>query len=71
MSKMYYNAEHYPDPTAGQALDNIMREERRNRRARVYHAPCKPREVPGQKAVKEALERSCRCRAIHFFGTPS
>ena len=67
MRKYYYNGEHYPDPTAYEALVNITREERRNRQPRVYHAPCKPREVPGQKAVKEALEQGIRCQAIHFF----
>jgi hypothetical protein len=30
MRKLYYNAEHYPDPTAYYALINILREERRH-----------------------------------------
>jgi len=66
----YYNGSGYYDPTAGAALYNIEREERRNRKPRVYHAPAKPNVKPGQKAVKEALEQSRpRCTAIHFFDT--
>ena len=57
MSK-YRNHEHYHDPTAGQALANIAREERRHRRPRVYRAPVKPREAPGSKPFEEALEHA-------------
>ncbi|MCL2107032.1 MAG: hypothetical protein FWH26_08270 [Oscillospiraceae bacterium] len=57
MHHFFYNGEHYPDPTAYEALLNIMREERR-RAPRIYRDPVKPREVPGQKAVKEAFENA-------------
>ena len=56
VGKIYYNAEHYPDPTAGQAIANIMREERRRRRPRVYRYPIRPREAPGHYPFKEAFE---------------
>jgi hypothetical protein len=33
----FYNAEHYPDPTAGIAIDNVTRESRRiNRKPRKH-----------------------------------
>ena len=35
---------------------NIMREERRRRRPRVYRSPVKPREAPGYYPFKEAFE---------------
>lgn len=57
MRQLYYNAEHYPDPTAYEALMNIMREERLRRRPRVYRSPVKPREAPGYYPFKEAFER--------------
>ena len=60
----YYNGEGYYDPTAGAALDNIEREERRNRKPRVYRAPCRPRETPGNKP-----QQGGPCTAIHFFDT--
>ena len=67
----YYNGEGYYDPTAGAALDNIEREERRNRnknrKPRVYHTHSKPGETPGSKPH----EQGGRCTAIHFFDTPS
>ena len=58
MSKMYYNHEHYPDPTAGEAIANIMREERRRARSRRYNGPVKPREAPGYFPFKEAFENA-------------
>ena len=58
MKNSYRNHEHYHDPTAGQALDNVMREERRRRRPRVYRAPVKPREAPGYFPFKEVLENA-------------
>jgi len=61
MRNHYYNGEGYYDPTAGAALDNIMREERRNRKPRVYRAPSKP--------GKKAQQQHTRCTAIHFFDT--
>jgi hypothetical protein len=57
MHKYFYNGEHYPDPTAYEALLNIMREERR-RAPRVYHAPVKPREAPSYYPFKEAFENA-------------
>jgi len=60
----YYNGEGYYDPTAGAALANIEREERRNRKPRVYRAPYRPRETPGSKSQTHP-----RCDAIHFFDT--
>ena len=46
MRKFYYNAEHYPDPTAYEALLNITREERRvNRR---------PRKSPDRRKYRRA-----------------
>ena len=62
----YYNGEGYYDPTAGAALENIEREERRNRKSRVYHAPSKP----GQSAA-QVRGQGGRCQAIHFFDKPS
>jgi len=56
MRQLYYNVEHYPDPTAYEALINIMREELR--RERVNRAPCKPREAPGYYPFKEAFEHA-------------
>jgi len=54
MRKLYYNAEHYPDPTAYYALINIIREERRiNRRRR---RPRKPRD--GYYPFREAFEHA-------------
>jgi len=58
MRKYFYNAEHYPDPTAYEALINITREERRRRRERVCRAPCRPRETPGYYPFKEAFENA-------------
>ena len=55
---MYRNSEHYPDPTAYEALMNIMREERRHRRPCVYRAPVRPREAPGYYPFKEAFEHA-------------
>jgi hypothetical protein len=63
----YYNGEGYYDPTAGAALENIEREERRNRKPRVYHTHSKPGETPGSKPQ----EQRGRCTAIHFFDKPS
>ena len=54
----YHNHEHYHEPTAGQALENITREERRRRRPRVYRAPVKPREAPGYRPFEEAFEHA-------------
>jgi len=51
MRKFYYNAEHYPDPTAYYALLNIIREERR-----INRRPRKPRD--GYYPFKEAFERA-------------
>ena len=34
--KAYRNAEHYSDPTAGQALDNIMQERQEEVRKVIY-----------------------------------
>jgi len=51
----YRNNEYYRDPTAGQALDNITREERRRRRPRAYRAPVKPREAPGYRPFEEVF----------------
>jgi len=69
----YYNGEGYYDPTAGAALENIEREERRNRKPRakprVYHAPCKPDAKPGQNAAAQLRGQGGRCTAIHFFDT--
>jgi hypothetical protein len=58
MHKDFYNAEHYPDPTAYEAIMNVMREERRRRRPRVYRAPVKPRETLGYYPFKEAFENA-------------
>jgi hypothetical protein len=55
MRKYYYNAEHYPDPTAYEALINITREERRRKRNRRNRQPCKPREVPGYRPFEEVF----------------
>jgi hypothetical protein len=55
MRKSFYNGEHYPDPTAYEALVNIAREERRRRRNRRSHYPCKPREAPGYRPFEEVL----------------
>jgi hypothetical protein len=55
MRKYYYNAEHYPDPTAYEALINITREERRRKRNRRSRQPCKPRETPGYRPFEEVL----------------
>ena len=62
----YYNGEGYYDPTAGAALENIEREERRNRKARVYHAPAKPNAKP----AAQVRGQGGRCTAIHFFDKP-
>ena len=59
----YYNGEGYYDPTAGAALANIEREERRNRPPRVNHAP------GNGKPKKKAQAAQPRCQAIHFFDT--
>ena len=58
MRSIFYNSEGYFDPTAGAAIINIMREERRRRRERVYRAPVKPRETPGYYPFKEAFEHA-------------
>lgn len=42
---MYRNSEGYPDPTAGQAIANIMREQRRAARAKRRKAEQKPRKT--------------------------
>jgi len=52
------NHEHYHDPTAGQALENVARDERRRRRPRVYRAPVKPREAPGHFPFNEVPENA-------------
>jgi len=54
MSK-YRNNEYYRNPTAGQALDNIAREEQRRRRPRIHRALVKPREAPGYRPFEEVL----------------
>ena len=61
----YYNGEGYYDPTAGAALANIEREERRNRPPRVYHAPAQP----NKKAAVQVRGQGSRCQVIHFFDT--
>lgn len=66
MSGNYFNGEHYYDPTAGQALDNIEREERRNRKPRTHHTNTKPGQPPSSKPH----EQRGRCTAIHFFDPP-
>ena len=38
----YRNAEHYYDPTAGEALENIAREERRKRRLERTQSDVQP-----------------------------
>ena len=49
MRNDYYNAEHYYDPTAGAAIANITREERRvNRR---------PRKRPDRRKYNHAEQR--------------
>lgn len=48
----YRNAEGYPDPTAGQALANICREERRKRKSvyvQRYTAPDKQKYPPRRR----------------------
>jgi len=65
----YYNGEGYYDPTAGAALANIEREERRNRKPRVYRAPAEPDAKPMQKAATPVQGQAPRCQAIHFFDT--
>jgi hypothetical protein len=57
MHKDFYNAEHYPDPTAYEALMNIMREERQRALSRRYDGPVRPRETPGYFPFKEVFER--------------
>lgn len=42
---MYRNSEGYPDPTAGQAIANIMREQRRAARAKRRKAERKHRKT--------------------------
>ena len=44
--RVYRNSEGYPDPTAGQAIANIMREQKRAAKAK--------RRKAGQKAKKNA-----------------
>ena len=58
MHHLFYNGEHYPDPTAYEALLNIMREERLRRRPRVYRSPVRPREAPGYYPFREAFENA-------------
>ena len=54
MHHLFYNGEHYPDPTAYYALLNLMREERRiNRRPR-----CPRKSHDGYYPFKEAFERA-------------
>ena len=36
---MYWNKEHYPDPTAGMAIANIMREERLKKKGLLVSQP--------------------------------
>ncbi len=55
---MFWNSEHYPDPTAGQAIANIIREERRNRRAAARR---KKAAEDAERRKQEAAERT-RCR---------
>ena len=65
MPNSYYNGSHCADPTAYAALNNIEREERRNRKPRVYRAPAKPNAKPAQ-----VQGQGGRCTAIHFFDKP-
>ena len=58
---MYRNHEGYSDPTAGQALANIIREERAKRRALTkFHAKpvCKYSQPERKKRVEDPKEVS-------------
>lgn len=48
---MYRNSEGYPDPTAGQAIANIMREQKQAARAKRRNAEQKHRKTTSHMAI--------------------